>query len=257
MGFKRERILLWKDAVSVSTGMLGATKIKFQDGQKITLHCYELENLASLPECKSPSILKSRDLICRLKEEIERYIKNASPSDTKSESTSIKAVAFNAIGLKGFALTGIFVYISLLGLAYQNHLQLVEKIKQTGDQQSLRYETIHDAFWLFKGNEFTELKKSWDIGCSKNRDYNCRLASYLLTSQGKATEALEVLNMSCSTKDPHSCFNVFDHPQASDMDKKNASALLDEVCQTDTFKNQTCCTCYAESKDRVRKPAQQ
>lgn len=254
-GFERERVFRLTDVVSASVGRFKGLELKFRDGQKINIQCHEPGELSHLPECKSPPKLKAFDLLYRLKEEIERCITTPESTSENAEKAAIGNTAFNVMGFTGFAVTGVVVITSFLGMSYQNHLSYADRIKHMADQQSLRYNDVSVGFGIFRGKEFMAQESIWNQKCSTNSDYNCRLASYLASVTGDDARALELVKKSCSESDPHSCYNVYDNKNAGPSDKAMAAAVLDKVCQQESYKNQTCCTCYAEAKDR--RPANQ
>ncbi|MBX3022017.1 MAG: hypothetical protein KF799_10105 [Bdellovibrionales bacterium] len=247
-GFNKDTTFYLADIFSATVKRFGGLEIRFKDGRKTNIYCYEPHDLSHLPEAKTPSKLKALDPLYRLKDEIEKRTGCLGPGNEEPEELAIRNVAFNTISLKGFVITGLVMMILGMAGTYQNHVQLVEKIKQTSDRQSLRYNDISVGFWLFQGKAFKELEAEWNQNCAMNNDYNCRLASYLASVIGDDARALDLVKKSCSEADPHSCYNVYDNMSALPSDKVMAAATLDRVCQQENFKNQTCCTCYAEVK---------
>lgn len=247
-GFGRERVFRLTDVESASVGRFKGLELKFRDGQKINVQCHEPGELNHLPECKNPPKLKAFDLLYRLKEEIERCMATRDLVSESSEKAAIGNTPFNVMGAKGFVVTGVIVVVSFLGMTYQNHLRYAHRIINMSDQQTLRYNDVSFGFAIFRGKEFQHLEVTWNQKCYINSDYNCRLASYLETIKGDNARALELVKQSCSDRDPHSCYNVYSDNHVDAVDKIAAASVLDRVCQQENFKNQTCCTCYAEAK---------
>lgn len=66
--------------------------------------------------------------------------------------------------------------------------------------------------------------------------------------EGNESKALELVKKSCSESDPMSCYGVYVSTKADSTDKSMAASVLEEVCDREPFKDQTCCTCYLETK---------
>jgi Zn-dependent protease len=138
------------------------------------------------------------------------------------------------------------------GMKFSDHYWRVSKIKSNDNLQALRLNDFEETFSFIKGSDFARLKSEWNEVCSGKKDFHCRLASYLLIVEGHQAEALELQKISCSKDDPHSCYNVFDNELSKEVDKSAASAILDDVCQQESEKSKTCCTCYADAKKRMK-----
>jgi hypothetical protein len=79
-----------------------------------------------------------------------------------------------------------------------------------------------------------------------------KIAAYFYMMEKNNKKALELLEKSCSEKDPHSCYNVLKNEFALNAMKSRATEVLDSVCLNPMDNDKMCCQCYAElKKERV------
>ena len=246
IGLTGQREFRLHDLQSAEITWYQGLKLSFRDGRKVRIYALN-EDLLRLKPYEGKVWSPQNEGLFRLKQELQERSKRLGNVESYEENHAVDPIPFKPLGLRELLLTGVPFFALAGGLIYKSRAAAIQKINSSR-QISLRLDDFDNAFSFYQGGEYVRLKNQFEEQCQKMRDFNCRLASYLRKLDGDYVGELELLRMSCSESDPHSCYNLYTVKLANSDDKRRAEIVLEKVCQQEAHKLETCCTCYADAK---------
>lgn len=154
-----------------------------------------------------------------------------------------------------FEIKHLIIFVALIvGVISTTHYffekSASDHILKASNPQELRLSDYEQAFFAGKNQELmNKLIVEYTENCKRHSDYNCRLLGYIYEVNKDQEAAHSSYKLSCSDKDPQSCYNVFISKKSTQDEIQNADQILKNACSTNGQKFKTCCDCYYKAKN--------
>lgn len=233
LGLKKKVILSW----------LGKVKVKFGWGKVFSVPYAQQLWFANLPMPEKKPKKGKHEYAYKLINWLNIKSSEANEFDVTTEQKSLNLIPRrypSVIFILFSAFLGvIFLFIPIL---LSSNLS-IRSIEHSKELKTIRFEKVQNAFWFFDNPARKMFETQWKTACEQNMDHHCRLISYLRILDGDEIDALSQVKMSCSHKDPYSCFNIILNNEATIIDIKLAEFQLEEICKDENHTGQKYCEC--------------
>lgn len=205
-----------QDIAKIEITWLQFLRLTSRNNKVLNLSFYP-PSLMTLPPCQENFESSQLEGLYRLKEEIERRILQSDVRFLESDQKFFDKCVFEPFQFLTFFIPGLLLFSLTFGSLYRLHMAGVSKLHTTAVSE-IRFADITDAFFLFQGPHYEQLKNQFVENCRRLQDQNCRIAGFFMRHEGRPKEE-ENLFSSLSCKNPSS-------PNCGSIDNRSDSETI-------------------------------